>query len=203
MSRIKRITNKLYEFAPTVTDKLTAQRFFQQACEAEEEQKSNDALELYHRALSYDGSLAMAWVNVGTIHFHCREFIRAEECYRKALEIDPKYLLACSNLANVLNEQGRLKEAVEYYYGAIAIDPQFQDAHYNLALVYRGIGEGRKALQHFRLYLRCRNGGDDVWASEARRNIRQLSKTIDMRIIRKDPTSVIATSQKPPIIVEQ
>jgi tetratricopeptide (TPR) repeat protein len=130
VSRIKRITNKLYEFAPTVTDKLTAQRFFQQACEAEEEQKSNDALELYHRALSYDGSLAMAWVNVGTIHFHCREFIRAEECYRKALEIDPKYLLACSNLANVLNEQGRLKEAVEYYYGAIAIDPQFQDAHF-------------------------------------------------------------------------
>jgi cytochrome c-type biogenesis protein CcmH/NrfG len=55
-----------------------------------------------------DPSFAPAWINLGTIHFHLREFASAEQLYRRATQIDPTYVLAFFDLGNVLDEMQRL-----------------------------------------------------------------------------------------------
>jgi tetratricopeptide (TPR) repeat protein len=197
VERIKRIGDKLYEFMPRTTDTLTAQLLFQQALNAEKDPEPDNPLELYYRALSYDPTLAMAWINIGTIHFHWRDFVMAEECYRKAIAIDPKYAMAQFDLANVLEEQKQLKEAIEHYCEAIALDPPYPDAHYNLALIYMRIDEAPKAIKHFRLYLHHQNGDDEAWAHEARRNIQRLSQRIGIEIVRKKPASITVIPREP------
>jgi tetratricopeptide (TPR) repeat protein len=202
VERIKRIGGKLYEFTPRTTDVLTAQQIFQYALDAEKDNEPDNALELYHRALSYDPSIAGAWVNLGTIHFHWRDFAMAEKCYRNAIAIDPKYVLAQFDLASVLDEQDQFWEAIEHYRKAIVSDSHYSDAHYNLALVYVKIGEQRKAIQHFQLYLRYQDGDDEAYADEAQRMIRKLTRKIGMGIVRKDPFSATVVPQKISIIVE-
>ena len=197
MERIKCIGGKLYAFTPRITDTLTAQWLSQQAFDAEKDNEPDNALELYHRALSYDSSLAMAWINIGTIHFHWQDFVMAEECYRKALAINPKYATAQFNLANALEEQKQFQEAVEHYCKAVALDPHYPDAHYNLALIYMRMGEERKAIKHFRLYLHCQNSDDEAWVNEARRNIQRLSQKIGIGIVRKDPVSITVVPREP------
>jgi tetratricopeptide (TPR) repeat protein len=119
-----------------------------------------------------DATYAPAYINLGTIYFHLREFVRAEELYRRATEEDPGYVLAFFDLGNVLDELERLEESIAAYRQAIALSPRYPDAHYNLALAYERKGERRLALRHWEAYVRLDTSGP--WADHARGQIGKL-----------------------------
>ena len=148
------------------------QELFLAAVQAEEAGEKVRAIKIYQQIMEVDPSFAPAWINLGTIHFHLREFAWAEQLYRRATEIDPAYVLAFFDLGNVLDELQRLDESIVAYRQAVALAPRYADAHYNLALAHERRGEGRLALRHWQAYLRLDKSGP--WADHARGQIRKL-----------------------------
>jgi thioredoxin-like negative regulator of GroEL len=145
---------------------------FLAAVQAEESGEKTEAMELYEEILRLDPSYAPAYINLGTIYFHLRQFGRAEELYRCATVADPGYVLAFFDLGNVLDELQRLDESIAAYCQAVALSPRYGDAHYNLALAYERKGERRSALKHWQAYVKLDNRGP--WADHARGQIRKL-----------------------------
>ncbi len=58
---------------------------------------------------------AGALVNLGTVHFHLRNWDQAEDYYRRALEADPRYALAHFNLGNLFDEKSNRGQALLHY----------------------------------------------------------------------------------------
>jgi tetratricopeptide (TPR) repeat protein len=148
------------------------QEMFLEAVQTEESGEKIRAIKLYQEIMELDPSFAPAWINLGTIHFHLREFSWAEQLYRRATEIDPAYVLAFFDLGNVLDELQRPDESITAYRRAVALAPGYADAHYNLALAHERKGEARAALCHWQAYARLDKSGP--WADHARGQIRKL-----------------------------
>jgi len=147
---------------------------FLTAVQAEESGDKQRAMSIYEEIVEADQSYAAAYINLGTLYFHLREFTRAEELYRRATEADPTYVLAFFDLGNVLDELVRLDESIVAYKRAISLSPRYADAHYNLALAYEHKGEARRALAHWQIYTRLDRSGP--WADHARGRIQKLLK---------------------------
>jgi tetratricopeptide (TPR) repeat protein len=144
---------------------------FLAAVQAEEKGEKQTAIQLYEEILGIDPDYAPAYINLGTIHFHLRQFERAEELYRRATEVDSAYVLAFFDLGNVLDELQRQDESIVAYLRAISLAPRFADAHYNLALAYERKGKRRQSLRNWQAYLKLDNRGP--WADHARGQIRK------------------------------
>jgi len=145
---------------------------FLAAVQAEETGEKQHAIFLYEEIMELDPGYAPAYINLGTIYFHLRQFGRAEELYRMATVADPGYVLAFFDLGNVLDELQRLDESIAAYRQAVALSPRYADAHYNLALAHERKAEHRPALRHWQAYLKLDNRGP--WADHARGQIRKL-----------------------------
>jgi tetratricopeptide (TPR) repeat protein len=154
---------------------------FLAAVQAEEAGDKQRAISLYEEIGETDPAYAAACINLGTLHFHLRQYARAEELYRRATEIDPHYVLAYFDLGNVLDELERLDEAIAAYRKAIALAPRYADAHYNLALAHERKGQPRPALRHWQAYIKIDNRGP--WADHARVQIGKLLSRESLAIV--------------------
>ena len=157
---------------PAANTPRGVQEMFLEAVQAEEAGEKIRAIKVYQEIMERDPSFAPAWINLGTIHFHLREFGWAEQLYRRATEIDPSYVLAFFDLGNVLDELQRPDESITAYRKAVTLAPGYADAHYNLALAHERKGEARAALRHWQSYARLDKSGP--WADHARGQIRKL-----------------------------
>ena len=166
---------------PAITP-FELQELFQRAVRLEERPETlGEAKALYEGLLQLSPSHAASAINLGTICYNERNYLRAERLYRRATEADPEYALAFFDLGNVLDEQARLPDAIEAYERALALVPQYADAHYNLALAYERVGEKRKALQHWTAYTRLDPTGP--WASHARTQARRILAAEGLAIV--------------------
>jgi hypothetical protein len=156
---------------------------FLAAVQAEEAGEKHRAIALYEEILKIDPMYAAAYINLGTINFHLRQYARAEELYRRATVVDPAYVLAFFDLGNVLDELQRPDESIAAYRQAVALSPRYADAHYNLALAYERKGERRQALRHWQAYIKLDNCGP--WADHARSQIRKLLSHENLSIARR------------------
>jgi len=148
------------------------QELFVAAVQAEEAGDKLRAISLYEEMLRLDPDYAPGYINLGTIHFHLKQFVRAEELYRAATAKDPGYVLAYFDLGNVLDELERPDESIAAYRRAVDLAPRYADAHYNLALAFERKGESRAALRHWQAYARLDKHGP--WAEHSRGQIRKL-----------------------------
>jgi tetratricopeptide (TPR) repeat protein len=145
---------------------------FLAAVQAEEAGDKQQAIALYEEIGETDPAYAAACINLGTLHFHLRQYTRAEELYRRATEVDPQYVLAYFDLGNVLDELERLDESIAAYQKAVALSPRYADAHYNLALAFERKGQPRAALRHWLAYSKIDHQGP--WAEHARTQMRTI-----------------------------
>jgi tetratricopeptide (TPR) repeat protein len=160
----------------------TAAEFFARGVSLEEDPTSQDeAIVAYKRVLELEPRHAAAHINLGTIYYHKHQFAAAETHYRNAIEVDPRYALAYFDLGNVLDETARLSLAVEAYRTALRIAPTYADAHYNLALAYEKMRMPRKALPHWRAYLKLDSSGP--WATHARNQIRRILDDDKLKVV--------------------
>lgn len=164
------------------------QEDFLAAVQAEEAGEKQRAIELYQQILQLDANYAPAYINLGTIYFHMRQYVRAEELYRRATEADPNYVLAFFDLGNVLDELERLDESILAYRRAVELSPNYADAHYNLALAHERKGDTRAALVHWQSYLHLDSHGP--WAEHARGQIRKLLSYEKLSIAFRSPSYV-------------
>jgi tetratricopeptide (TPR) repeat protein len=119
-----------------------------------------------------DPNFAPAWINLGTIHFHLREFDWAEQLYRTRHRDRPQLragVLRPGQCAGRVAAAGRVDCRLRA--GGCA-GARYADAHYNLALAHERRGETRAALRHWQAYARLDKGGP--WSDHARGQIRKL-----------------------------
>lgn len=151
---------------------------FQTATELEQNGEIAHASMIYEALSSTD---ARAALNLGTIHYKRGKFERAEELYRRATTVAPDYALGFYNLGNALDELKYTVEATEAYETAIRLDPRCLDAHYNLALSLDATGERRRAVKHWRAYVRLDSTGPH--ADHARISIRRTIAVDSLMIV--------------------
>jgi tetratricopeptide (TPR) repeat protein len=164
---------------PAVND--AAELFARGIALEEDPNHQTQAIEMYEQVLEVDPDHAAAHINVGTLHYNRQEYALAEKHYRRAIEVDPRYALAYFDLGNVLDETGRVAEAIQTYSTALQLAPTYADAHYNLALAYEKLKEPRKALQHWRAYVKLDTVGP--WSVHARNQIQRILQTDGLKLI--------------------
>jgi tetratricopeptide (TPR) repeat protein len=164
------------------------QRLFLDAIRAEEQAKRPAAMEIYRSILEIDPEYTAALINLGTLHYHQKQYARAEELYRRATLADSSYVLAFFDLGNVLDELQRSDESIAAYSHAVALAPGYADAHYNLALAYERKGERRRALAHWQIYVRLDKQGP--WTDHARGQIRKLLSREKLAITHRNTGSL-------------
>ena len=141
------------------------------------------AITAYQRVLELDPEHAAAHINLGTLHYNRQDYTLSEKHYLAAIAIDPRYALAYFDLGNVLDETGRVAEAIQAYNTALQLAPTYGDAHYNLALAYEKVREPRKALKHWRAYVKLDTSGP--WAVHARNQIQRIMQADGLKLVRK------------------
>lgn len=171
---------------------------FMEAVQLEEALKLEEASALYERVLSIDPEHAPSCINLGTISYNQRKFLRAEQLYRRATVADPGYALAYFDLGNVLDELQRLPEAIEAYRVAIRLAPKYADAHYNLALAYERSAERRRALRHWTSYLKLDASGP--WAKHARDQVRKTLDREKLKIVHRGVRKMIKIPRSPVLL---
>jgi len=139
------------------------------------------AINVYQRVLELDPEHAAAHINLGTLHYNRQEYTVSEKHYRAAIAIDPRYALAYFDLGNVLDETGRVAEAIQAYNTALQLAPTYGDAHYNVALAYEKVREPRKALKHWRAYVKLDTSGP--WSVHARNQIQRIMQADGLRLV--------------------
>src|SRR5580704_9172332 len=141
----------------------------------------NEAITTYLKVLEMDPIHAAAHINLGTLYYNRQEYALAERHYRSAIQIDPRYALAYFDLGNVLDETGRVEEAINTYKSAIQLAPTYADAHYNIALAYEKMREPRKALQHWRAYVKLDTTGP--WTVHAKHQIQRILQGDSLKLV--------------------
>jgi len=155
---------------------------FAQGISLEEDPNTQvEAISVYQKVLEMDPQHAAAHINLGTLYYNRQDFRAAEKHYRCAIDIDPRYALAYFDLGNVLDETGRVAEAIQAYKTALQLAPTYADAHYNLALAYEKIKEPRKALTHWRSYIKLDSTGP--WAIHAKNQIHRILQSDGLKLV--------------------
>ena len=162
---------------------------FFEGVRCEEQGKVDEAAKLYEETLTI-GEHAPAAINLGTILYNKRQFIRAEQLYRRATVANPDYSLAYFDLGNALDELQRLPEAIEAYQAAIRLSPSYADAHYNLALACERSNERRRALRHWIAYVKLDPVGP--WSNHARLQVRKILDREELAIVWRRPKTALA-----------
>jgi tetratricopeptide (TPR) repeat protein len=147
----------------------------------------SEAIAVYLKVLDMDPLHAAAHINLGTLYYNRQEYSLAEKHYRSAIQIDPRYALAHFDLGNVLDETGRIDEAISTYKTAIQLAPTYADAHYNIALAYEKKREPRKALQHWRAYVKLDTAGP--WTVHAKHQIQRILQNDSLKLVHSRKTS--------------
>lgn len=147
----------------------------------EDPQTHSEAIATYLRVIEKEPTHAAAHINVGTLYYNRQDYGLAEKHYRAAIEADPRYALAYFDLGNVLDETGRVQEAIQTYKIALQLAPTYADAHYNLALAFEKIKQPRKALPHWRSYIKLDNSSP--WAIHARNQIQRILQGEGLKVV--------------------
>jgi tetratricopeptide (TPR) repeat protein len=162
-------------------DAAISELFSQGIALEEDPHRQAEAIEAYERVLDLEPDHAAAHINLGTLFYNRQEYSESEFHYRRAVEIDPRYSLAYFDLGNVLDETGRVHEAIEAYRNALHLAPTYADAHYNLALAYEKIAEPRRAVAHWKAYVKLDATGP--WSTHARHQIRKILAADTLKLV--------------------
>ena len=92
----------------------------------------SDALVELQAAVELAPTYAVAWAEIGTIHFHQGRFAKAVHCFKRAIASDADMPEVHNNLGNAYREQGLITDAQACFREAIALRPTYALAHSNL-----------------------------------------------------------------------
>jgi tetratricopeptide (TPR) repeat protein len=110
---------------------------------------------------------------IGAVHFLRNDFKHALQAYMRARDLEPMKADIYMMIGMLFHRHKRPIRAVNAFETVIQIDPGNKEAHYNLGLIYmRKYKDKKKALSHFRSFLRLASGDEDV--TDVRRLIAEL-----------------------------
>ncbi len=111
-----------------------------------DQQRAQDALACYERAIALDSDLADAHNNLGSVLHGLGQLEAAEAAYRRALAIAPDHALVQCNLVSVLIDRGLFTAAESVCHQIIAHAPDLAMAHSFLGAAVGHQGRLQEAL---------------------------------------------------------
>lgn len=135
-----------------------------QAEKATAEDRSDDALAAYGKALLIFPALKGAYRQMGLIHLRMKNYRTAAEMFENVLAQEEATFGVVNNLGVAYLQLEDNQKAEQNFLRAIQLNPQYPLPHFNLATLYRRARENEKAATHFEKYLSLR--GDDVEAAQ-------------------------------------
>lgn len=122
----------------------------------------NEALSAYHKAVKLDPESWRAHTNLGKVLAKKGRYAEAVSSYQSAITLGANNIDIRHSLAVALAETGRMKEAMERYREVLSIDPSHPHARYNLAMILAQTKRQNEAVEQFRLHLKAH--AEDVTA---------------------------------------
>lgn len=129
------------------TSNPNALKYFNSALDAFRANKPEEAIELYHKAISVDPKFVEAYDNLGRVFRGQNMPDSAIYYYDKSLELFPKGVFANQNKAIVYFYNEQYDKAIEMYKHMIDILPESPEGHYGLAQVYLQTLELKTAIE--------------------------------------------------------
>lgn len=108
----------------------------------------------FQKALALNPYLAVAWLNLGNLHFHRKRHDDALKCYEQALEADPQLASAATQIGLCHLETGQLDRVRQPLEMALAVDPSDHMAHLGLSEFHRRTRNAVAALDEARQAMR-------------------------------------------------
>jgi tetratricopeptide (TPR) repeat protein len=115
---------------------------------AQNQGKTQEAIDDYNKVLAHDPHNKYAFYNLGLIDQQAGRNTAAETKYRSALTIDPQFEPALFNLA-ILRTAPSPAEAENLYRQVIGLDAKNAAAHLNLGFVLKSAGRNAEATAEF------------------------------------------------------
>jgi len=162
------------EFAARSTTVPDSELWFQRALRLEEEERLEEAVLAYGKALDPARPRVDIAFNLGNALYALGRHADAARALTLATELDPDFVEAWNNLGNALAQQERHGEAGVCFERALALEPDYGDAHFNQAESLAALGELERARRHWRAYLAL--DPDSLWAAEVRARLRRTDR---------------------------
>jgi len=130
---------------------------------ASQARQTDLAIDLIHRAIAINGTVAAYHSNLGSILQGAGKLDEAAARYALALSIDPNLAETHLNLGLVLQLQGRLEEGVAEYRQAVALNPTLAAAHSNLGNGLQAQGKLDEAIAHYEMAVELKSDFPEAW----------------------------------------
>lgn len=122
---------------------------FMKAARLHKEDKLEEAVSLYGRAVAFDPVMADSYNNMAVALRKLTHFDAALACYQRSISIRDDHAGTYSNMGNVLNDLDRVEDSICAQSKAIDLDPNNLLYIYNKALVLRDAGRSMEAITLF------------------------------------------------------
>ena len=138
----------LFRHAVAVT-KNNAIAYINLGVALEQEDRREDALAEYHKALDIDPNRIQAHNNLANLLSDMGDRNNAAREYETALRLNPKALEAHLNFGTLLSEMGRFDDAIREYNAAAQLAPDDPRPHYLMGKACLRRGQSAEAVKHF------------------------------------------------------
>jgi len=115
----------------------------------QKQNKLEEAIEAYNKALSFKLDYVDAYNNMGIAHKDQGKLEEAIGAYNKALVIKPDYVGAYNNMGTALQKQNKLEEAIKAYNKALVIKPDYVDAYYSMGIALQKQNKLEEAIEAY------------------------------------------------------
>jgi FkbM family methyltransferase len=122
---------------------------FDQGFQLHRNDRLDEAVSAYCKAITIEPNHAHAYANLGVILHGSGRLDKAIACYRRTIAIEPGHAAAYSNLAIALTAKGELDEAISACRGAIAAKPGDANNHIQLGDVLGKRGDTDGAIESY------------------------------------------------------
>jgi superkiller protein 3 len=134
--------NPLHDFRANLAQ---AKLLILRGVEALKNQKLDDALALFQKAVDQSPELPTSYYYLGVAYERKDDPERAIAAYQKALELKPDYSQVQSSLGLLYWRQDDHQRALEELHRAVMADPDLPEGHYNFGLALAQSGRGNEA----------------------------------------------------------
>ncbi|MBD2182846.1 tetratricopeptide repeat protein [Planktothrix sp. FACHB-1355] len=126
-----------------------AQNFCNIGNQLKSQQKLNEAIESYQKALEIQPNYAQVHYELGEVYLLQRKFAEAIASCKLALKLQPDEAPTYKILGNALQAQGKIEEALRAYNKALEINPEFAEAYVNKATMLSKLGQSEEAIAYY------------------------------------------------------
>ncbi|AET65211.1 tetratricopeptide repeat protein [Methanothrix harundinacea] len=114
-----------------------------------ENDRFEDAIDIYSEIVQKDPNLISAWINMGLIYYLLGIYEKSNACCNRAIAIDPKSTMALYCKRVIYYKQNEFNKSNEYYQRVLEIDPNFFSLNWISDTVYV---KHNKAVEYFTFF---------------------------------------------------